>query len=102
MAAVCVTLAMAKVHLHRDDSTAEDAAIQVKLDQAEAIILNYLDTWADAAWVSPATTPGPVTAAILLMLEHLFVNRGVDMAADAELWDAIARLLVRYRNGALA
>lgn len=102
MAAVLVTLAQAKVHLKRDDNTLEDASIQFKLDQAEAIIIEYLDTSVDPLWVSPATTPGPVTAAILLVLEHLFVNRGVDMSADPELWQAVERVLVRSRNPALA
>ena len=102
MAAVLVTLATAKIHLHREDTSAEDTAIQLKLDQSEAIILEYLDTAADPLWVGPSTAPGAVTAAILLMLEHLYANRGIDMAADTELWEAVKRLLARWHVPAVA
>lgn len=104
MAAVLVTLTQAKAHLRITLPALDpgDVDLQLKLDQAEAIILNYLGTGADAAWVSPATVPGVVSAAILLMLAHLFEHRGDDQDADAELWQAIDRLLVRYRVSAIA
>jgi Phage gp6-like head-tail connector protein len=101
MAAQLVTLATAKAHLRIDVST-DDTDIQLKLDQAEAVILEYLDTSVDAAWVSPATAPGPVTAAILLWLSRLYEHRGDADEADAVTWQAIERLLVRSRNAALA
>ena len=101
MAAALVTLATAKAHL-RITSTDDDTDIQLKLDQAEATILEYLDTSADAAWISPATAPGPVTAAILLWLTRLFEHRGDDDEADAVTWAAIERILVRSRNAAIA
>ena len=101
MAAVLVTLATAKAHL-RITVTTDDADIQLKLDQAEATILEYLDTSVDAAWVSPATAPGPVTQAILLWLTRLYEHRGDDDGQDAITWDAITRILVRSRNAALA
>lgn len=104
MAAVLVTLVQAKAHLRITLPPGDpgDVDLQLKLDQAEALILNYLSTGADAAWVSPATVPGPVSAAILLLLTHLFENRGDDQKADADLWLAVDRLLVRYRVSAIA
>ena len=102
MAAVLVSLIQAKAHL-RITVTTDDADIQLKLDQAEATILEYLDTSVDAAWVSPATAPGPVTAAILLWLTRLYEGRGdTDDAMDAKTWEAVERLLVRSRNAAIA
>lgn len=49
------------------------------------------------------TAPKPVQAAVLLMLAHLRSDRGDGMdAADLRLWEAIGRLLVRFRDPALA
>ena len=101
MAAVLVTLTTAKAHLRVTVST-DDTDIQLKLDQAEAVILDYLAEWADVAWVSPATAPGAVSAAILLLLTRLYEHRGDDDAEDAVTWTAIERLLARTRNPALA
>lgn len=102
MAAALVTLAVAKMHL-RVTTSADDADIQLKLDQAEAVILEYLDTSADPLWVSPATAPGPVTAAILLALTDLYEHRGDDTTeVTTHTWTAIERLLVRSRNAAIA
>lgn len=101
MAAVLVTLATAKAHL-RITVTTDDADIQLKLDQAEATILDYLDTSVDAAWVSPATAPGWVTSAILLWTARLYEHRGDEDGEDERTWDAITRILVRSRNPALA
>ena len=106
MAAVLVTLATAKGHLRITTPPGDpgDADIQLKLDQAEAIILNYLKGANGAAvgWVSPATAPPPVTAGILLMLTRLYEQRGDDEEKDETLWAAIDRLLIRYRDQALA
>ena len=103
MTAALVTLTTAKAHLRIPLAMiADDTDIQLKLDQAETIILDYLDTSVDAAWVSPATTPGQVTAAILLALGDLHEHRGDDMTLSATTWQAIERLLVRSRNAALA
>ena len=48
------------------------------------------------------TVPGHVYEATMLMLTHLYEHRGDDMKADAELWQAIDRLLVRSRDPAFA
>ena len=103
MAAALVTLKQAKDHLYITwpDGDSRDADVQLKLDQAEAVILKYLKTPA-AAWVSPETVPGPVSAAILLMLTRLYEHRGDLQDADADLWAAIDRLLKQFRDPALA
>lgn len=53
------------------------------------------------AWTD-ATVPSNVKAAILLMLTHLYLNRGEDMKADESAWKAIGNLLVGFRDPALA
>jgi len=104
MAAALVTLVQAKAHLRITLPALDpgDLDIQLKLDQAEAIILTYLDTSVSAAWVSPATAPGPVTAAILLALGDLFEHRGDDQTLSEKTWSAIERILVQSRNAAIA
>jgi hypothetical protein len=49
-----------------------------------------------------STVPAPVQAAALLMLTHLYEHRGEDMSLDTGLWEAIGRLVVRFRDPALA
>ena len=66
------------------------------------IVADYLKGRADSSWSDTLTTPGPVQAATLLMLGHLHEHRGDDMKADTEVWEAIARLLMRFRDPALA
>ena len=99
-----VTLVTAKAHLRITLPPGDpvDADVQLKLDQAEAIILDYLAERADPGWVSPETAPKDVTAAILLMLGRLYEHRGDLEEADADLWLAIERLLMRRRNAAIA
>jgi hypothetical protein len=105
VAAALVTLTTAKLHLRITTAALDpgDADIQLKLDQAEAVILDYLDTSADPAWTTPATAPGWVTASILLLLTDLYENRGDATSEVSEkTWEAVTRLLVRARNPALA
>lgn len=103
MAAVLVTLIQAKAHLRITLPALDpgDVDIQLKLDQAEAIILEYLDTSADPTWVDPTTAPGPVSASILLALTDLYEHRGEDMTLSEKTWMAIERILVRSRNAAI-
>lgn len=98
--ATVVTLAQAKTHLRITD-TDHDADIQAKVDQADGIIRNYLKSQNDAAWTDE-TAPKAVQSATLLMVGHLFEHRGDDMDPDESLWKAIERLLMRYRDPALA
>jgi hypothetical protein len=104
VAAQLVTLATAKLHLRITTAALDpgDLDIQLKLDQAEDLIRTYLDTSVDAAWVSPATVPGRVSAAILLALTDLYEHRGDDNTLSEKTWQAIDRLLVQSRNPALA
>jgi len=99
-----VQLADAKVHLHVTDP-ARDVEIQGKADHASAVIVDYLKEQADPAWTAD-TAPLVVQAAVLLMLGHLWEHRGDDLEAptgsDAAVWEAIARLLMRMRDPALA
>jgi hypothetical protein len=105
-----VTLNAAKIHLHIPLTTTDrDTDVQAIADRAGAIILDYLKSRAVAEWtvetplpVGGIAVPGPVAAATLLMVGHLDEHRGDDMKADADLWLAIERLLVRFRDPALA
>lgn len=97
-----VTLERAKDHL-RVTSTVEDNEIDRKVEQASAIILDYLGSRADDGWSDGTVdVPGPVETATLLMLTHLYENRGDDMKADEDAWKAIERVLMRSRDPALA
>jgi len=106
MPAALVTLTQAKAHLRitMPDGDPGDADLQLKLDQAEGVILNYLKGASGQAvdWVDPTTTPGPVSAAILLMLGRLYEQRGDDEENDERLWTAIDRLLARYHTPGIA
>jgi hypothetical protein len=103
MAAALVLLPQAKTHL-RITTTADDADVQMKLDQAEAIILSYLKgaNGLAATWTNPANVPPDVVSAILLLLTELFEHRGDDASANEKLWGSIEKILVRYRDPALA
>jgi hypothetical protein len=105
VSAVLVTLQTAKDHLQIPTMPVGDpdeADVQLKLDQAEAIILDYLAERADPAWVSPSTVPEPVVSAILLMCARLYRHRGDLEEADEDLWLAIGRLLARFRDPGFA
>jgi len=105
MSAQLVTLQQAKDHLQiptMAPGDPDEADVQLKLDQAEAIILDYVAERADPAWVSPETAPAPVVAAILLMCARLYRHRGDLEEADADLWLAIGRMLRRFRDEAIA
>jgi len=106
-----VTLAEAKTHLRitTADGSAGDADIQMKLDAATAIIVEYCATTAywkttTAEWDAD-TVPLPVKHAILLELGELYRFRGDDPegpardpAIGADLAPAIVGLLRRSRD----
>lgn len=53
--------------------------------------------------LNDTNVPARIQSAVLLMLTHLYEHRGDDdMAIDANLWEAIRRLLERDRDPALA
>jgi len=89
-----VTMQEAKGHLRvlGDD---EDADIQLKVNAASEILLDYIKR-PDAPWTE-GDAPPLVKAATLLMVRSLF-----DDAAADPLDDAIIRILHRYRDPALA
>ena len=95
-----VSLVQAKQHL-RITSYDSDNDVMLKVIQASDIVIDYLKSQADPAWTED-TVPGPVQAAVLLVLAHLHENRGDDMANDERLWEAVGRLLMRFRDPALA
>lgn len=96
------TLEQAKAHLGIPGAlTDNDIDVALKLAQASETILDYLKGRADPDWTSD-TVPGPVQAATLLFLTHLYENRGMDVKTDEALWLAVSRLLARFRDPALA
>jgi hypothetical protein len=101
MTAILLTLAQAKAHLGITLPPGDpgDADLQLKLDQAEAVIRGYLKAKNDPGW-TPDTVPPPVTAAILLLMAHLEINRGGEdeQQRDEALWLSIDRLLAFHRD----
>lgn len=99
-----VSLQEAKLHLRVTDAVASvDMDIQSKLDQATAIILDYLGPQADDTWTED-TVPGPVHTAILLQLAHLYAFRGDDLTdrVEDDLAPGVGRVLRRYRDPVVA
>ena len=106
-----ITLNQARLHLKLDVS---DADLSLKLEQAEAIVLNYIERSDDDGWTAEIaawtdeTVPRPVQAAILLQLGELFRFRGDDAAQDVPkrehgfLAPGIVALLHRYRDPVVA
>jgi hypothetical protein len=86
---------------------ADEAQLTKYCQRASAIIWDYLKKpSADPPipeW-TPETAEAVVVAATLLMLGHLWEHRGDDTESepDPKIWDAIALLLVRKRDPALA
>lgn len=98
------TLTNAKLYLHITDPR-RDAEVQLLLEQASALIFEYVGARADAAW-DETTAPKTVQAATLKMLGHLYEHRGDDAASvfgpDAKFWDGISALLMRARDPAVS
>lgn len=102
-----VELATAKAHLNlADDDDAHNEDVALKLEQAEAIIVGRCNSTAfwravTATWTD-ANVPAEVRAAILVMLTHMYENRGDDMRLDDALWVAVDRLIGSYKDPVLA
>lgn len=107
-----VTLRQAKLHLQiltpeTSPLSAQDEDIALKLESAEAIILDYLKT--DGGWTEDDVPP-LVRAAVLLQLGELHRFRGDDPGTvltapsyeDGQLSPSITAILRRYRDPALA
>jgi hypothetical protein len=97
--AALVTLAVAKSHLRLNPVvTADDADIQLKVNQASAIVINHLKAQADPTWTD-ATVPVQVQAAVLTLVTQLVVSRGDGDVPDDSQWQ---RYLTILRDPALA
>jgi hypothetical protein len=70
--------------------------VNVTIGQSAAAGTIARPSWTDL------TVPGPVQAATLLLLSHLYEHRGEDQKTDADLWMALERLLIRFRDPAFA
>ncbi|WP_417585126.1 head-tail connector protein [Pelagibacterium sp.] len=99
----------AAIHLRVDGYEDEDWAdtdqgkdVQSKLDQAEAIILNYLKKDDNPDGWTAETVPGSVRAAILLTLSDLFEHRAGSADDDVFLSFAVRSLVHRYCDPAMA
>lgn len=98
--AALITKEQAKQQL-RIDYNDQDADLEMKMEQASDIIIDYLKK-PDHGWTNQ-TVPKPVQAAILLVLTALWDDRtgsgdGDYLAPNGP----VARLLVRFRDPALA
>lgn len=72
--AALVTLAQGKDQLSITHSD-QDAFVQMKLDEATALVLDYCDKAPDIPW-DAATVPLEVRSAILDVLTDLYTDRG--------------------------
>jgi hypothetical protein len=99
-----VTLDAAKQHLRITDPL-HDADVTEKLTSASGAIRDYLGSSDDPTW-TPATVPPWISAAVLLLLAHLYEHRGDEFGPSADnddrVWNAIANLCRRSRTPALA
>ena len=109
MATTYVDLTAAKRQLRITDS-AHDADVTAKMEQAEAIIVDYVASGRtrmdDPTLPLPATMGGLIIqSAILEVLTGLYEHRGDDFGIndpDSELWEALRRKLYRLRDPAVA
>jgi len=90
-----VSLEQAKGHLRITD-VASDADLNMKVEQASAIIVTYMKDQAEAGWSDGSVAvPGNVEAATLIVLTDLRELRPID-------WATVERLLVGMRDPTLA
>ena len=102
MALALVTLTRAKTHLRITDNYHDDDIAQ-KMTAASDEIVKYLKGQADPTWDVDSNPPPPaIEQAILLLLGDYYENRGDDSDKSANAWAAIERLLVMWRDPAVA
>ena len=103
--AALISLEQAKDHL-RIVSTDSDDDIELKVEQASALILERCNSTAWWRAITPTwtqeTVPPSVQAAILIVLSHLHENRGDDMKTDEALWMAVDRLIPMNKDPVIA
>jgi hypothetical protein len=103
-----LTVEDAKALQLRIRDTLHDADITEKLETAHERIIAYLGPAANDTWTAE-TVPKGVSHAILLLTTHYYEHRGDDMnpsasgsTPDADVWEAIDRLLAPYRDLTIA
>lgn len=105
--AALLTLADAKMHL-RVTHAFEDAYLTQLCDAASDAVLGYLKRPTPEVDWTASTVPPRVKAALLLLLDDLYANRGADgtttapRPADGYLPPRVTALLHRDRDPALA
>jgi hypothetical protein len=98
--ATLITIEQAKQQL-RIDFDDQNADLQMKMEQASDIIVDYLKK-PDHGW-NTETVPKTVQAAILLVLTALFDDRDGSGEGDYITPNGpVARLLARHRDPAIA
>ena len=99
---ILTSLDNAKLHLHETDP-AREPEITLYLQQASALILQYVGSQADPLW-DETTAPDDVQAATLKLLGNLYEHRGDDAndKHDTAIWEGVSVLLMRRRDPALA
>lgn len=105
MALVTIEQVKAALRIDYDDA---DADLELKISQAEDIVLDFVQPKPDPAW-TPDTVPGRVTAAIIIAIscllddteEHLAMLSGLS-GSNPDPKNPIAALLWRLRDPTLA
>lgn len=96
--------------------TPEDADLQLKIDHATEIVIDYIARPTDAAWMAEiaawdeGSVPGSIQAAILMQLGELWRYRGDDASSEQpptpdagnDLSPGVKNLLKRFRDSVLA
>ena len=90
-----ITLPEAKAHLKITDAD-HDAEIQAAITDADGVIRAYLNVANVPEW-DALTAPAPVKRSTLLMLAHLYENRGDVLMDDYEkVWATIRSILAGW------
>lgn len=95
-----VTMARARAHLRMVGAT-QDEELAAKMEEASAIVLDYVTTEGKDAWTAESV-PGVVSSAVLLVLGALWSGRAGAEDAPEPLSDPVRNLLRRHRDPALA
>ena len=102
-----VSLVNAKAHLREPlDSTERDLDIQQKAEQASVLVLGRCNTTAwwraiTASWTLN-NVPADVQAAVLVMLTHLWEDRGDSKEDLSRVWQEVDRLLAFKKDPVIA
>lgn len=97
-----ISLADAKLALHITDP-ARDAEVTLYLEQASALIFEYIGARADPTW-DETSAPATVQAGTMKLLCHLYEHRGDDAADDhgTKIWAELSETLMRARDPGIA